>query len=77
MYYLVHTLHFDSVKFVEACVKLEKRRLFKQPSYDKKAFSKSTEDLIIRTRNLSFFKERLHVRTSEKKMNFFLTTWPG
>jgi hypothetical protein len=23
-----HTLHFDSVKFVEACVKLEKRRLF-------------------------------------------------
>jgi hypothetical protein len=27
MYYLVHTLHFDSVKFVEACVKQEKRRL--------------------------------------------------
>jgi hypothetical protein len=26
MFYLVHTLHFDSVKFVEACVKLEKRR---------------------------------------------------
>jgi hypothetical protein len=25
MYYLVHTLHFDSVKFVESCVKLEKR----------------------------------------------------
>jgi hypothetical protein len=29
MYYLVHTLHFDSVKFVEACVKLEKRRQVK------------------------------------------------
>jgi hypothetical protein len=28
MYYLVHTLHFDSVKFVEACVKLEKRQLY-------------------------------------------------
>jgi hypothetical protein len=27
MNYLVHPLHFDSVKFVEACVKLEKRRL--------------------------------------------------
>jgi hypothetical protein len=27
MYYLVQ-LHFDSVKFVEACVKLEKRRLY-------------------------------------------------
>jgi hypothetical protein len=24
MFCLVHTLHFDSVKFVEACVKLEK-----------------------------------------------------